>query len=98
MILENRSIRRSTVRIPHTWHAAYASAMRESDPDEVIGRIEYAISAIERRYSEWDADPGSPAELTVIQKCICALKRVMKREQLRRHGAALQLQRKSTHL
>jgi hypothetical protein len=63
--------------------------MRESDPDELIGRIEYAISAIERRYSEWEADPGSPAELKAIQKCITALRRLMKQEQLGRHNAIL---------
>ena len=98
MIFESR-IRRSTVRVLHTWHTAYASAMRESDPDELIGRIEYAISAIERRYSEWHAHPGSPAELTAIQQCISALKRLMKQEQHRQHGAALQrLEGKSTQL
>lgn len=82
MTSENQSIRRTTVRVPHIWHAAYLSAMRESNRDELIGRIEYAISAIERRYSEWEADPGSPAELKAIQKCICALKRLMRQEQL----------------
>jgi hypothetical protein len=78
---------RTAVRIAHSWHAAYESALKESDPGELIGRIEYAISAIERRSSEWEADPGSPAELKAIQQCISALKRLMKREQTRRHGA-----------
>src|SRR5579864_8711760 len=70
------------VRVPHSWHEAYASALRESDPDKLIGRIEYAINAIERRYSEWTNAPGTPAELAAIQRCICALKRRMKEEQL----------------
>ena len=87
MILDKLRTRRSTVRVSHSWHQAYASALRESDPGELIGRIEYAISAIERRYSEWEADPGSPAELTAIQKCISALTLLMKREQLRSHDA-----------
>jgi hypothetical protein len=82
-------IRRSTVPVPHSWHQAYASALEESDPGELIGRIEYAICAIERRYSVWGTDPGSPAELRAIQKCISALRRLMKREQLRRPGAVL---------
>lgn len=86
---ENPSIRRTTVRVPHFWHEAYASAVRESDPAQLIGRIEYAIIAIERRYSEWETHPGSPAELKAIQKCISALKRLMKQEQLRRQGAVL---------
>ena len=93
MIFESRSIRRSTVRVLHTWHTAYASAMRESDPDELIGRIEYAISAIERRYSEWESNPGTPAELTAIQKCISALERLVKQTQLGRHGAVLSMAR-----
>src|SRR5215469_5626268 len=78
-------MRRTTVRIAHSWHAAYASALRESDSGELIGRIEYAIRAIERRSSEWEADPGSPAELKAIQQCISALKRLMMREQTRGH-------------
>lgn len=71
-------MRRITVRLPHSWQEAYTSALRESDPDKFIGRIEYAISTIERRYSEWGTDPGTPAELTALQKCISALKRRMK--------------------
>jgi hypothetical protein len=74
-------IRRSTIRVPHYWHEAFASALRESDPGELIGRIEHAISAIERRCSEWEADPGSPAERKAILKCTSALKRLMKQEQ-----------------
>ena len=84
MVLEKQRIRRTTVRMAHSWQAAYSLALRESDPSELDGRIEYAIGAIERRYSEWDTDPGSPAELKAIQKCISALKRLMKQEQTRR--------------
>lgn len=67
-----------SVRVPHSWHEAYASAFTESDPSKLNGRIEYALNAIERRYSEWGSDPGTPAELTAIQKCICTLRRLMK--------------------
>ena len=86
---ENLGTRRITVRLPHSWHEAYASALRESDPDKFIGCIEYAISTIERRYSQWETDPGTHTELTALQKCVSALKRRMKQEQLRRHGAVL---------
>jgi len=65
-------------RIPHSWQEAYALAFRESDPDKLTGRIEYALIAIERRYSEWGDYPGTPAELRAIQKCISALQRLMK--------------------
>ena len=88
---ENPGIRRSTTRTPHSWREAYAWALSESDARELSGRIEYAISAIERRCSEWDIHPGSPAELNAIQKCTSALKRQMKPEQLRRHGAVLSI-------
>ena len=94
---ENSSIRRTTVRVPHFWHEAYASALRESDPGELIGRIEYAIIAIERRYSEWETHPGSPAEMKAIQKCISALKRLMKQEQLRKHEAVLSTHQREGH-
>jgi len=76
-------------RVPHSWREAYASALRESDPSKLIGRIEYAITAIERRYSEWGTEPGTPAELTAIQTCISALVRLMKQKQLGKHGAVL---------
>jgi hypothetical protein len=76
-------------RVPHSWREAYASALRESDPSKLIGRIEYAITAIERRHSEWGTDPGTPAELTAIQACISALMRLMKQKQLGKHCAVL---------
>ena len=56
----------------------------ESDPIKVIGRIEYAMYALERRYSEWTTDPGTPAELAAIHKCISALARLTKQN---RQGA-----------
>ena len=61
----------------------------ESDPIKVIGRIEYAMYALERRYSEWATDPGTPAELAAIRKCILALARLTKRNQLGTDGANL---------
>jgi hypothetical protein len=87
MTFEKLRIQRNSVRVGHSWHQAYGLALRESDPGELVGRIEYAINAIERRYAEWGADPGSPAELKAIQKCISALRRLLKREHLRMHGA-----------
>ena len=83
MIIGKLTARRSTVRVAHSWHQAYISALRESDSGELIDRVEYAISAIERRYSEWETDPGSPAELAAIRKCIAILAQLMKRERLR---------------
>lgn len=85
--IEKELVRPITVRTAHSWQTAYLLALKESDPGELLGRIRYAISAIERRYSEWEAAPGSTAELEAIQKCISDLKRLMKREQTRRHGA-----------
>lgn len=65
-------------RVPHSWRQAYELALTESDSIRVIGRIEYAMYALERRYSEWATDPGTPAELAAIQKCISALGRLLK--------------------
>ena len=89
MTFEMLKIQRNRLRVPHSWQQAYASALRESDPGELLGRVEYTINAIERRYSEWEADPGSLAELTAIQKCISVLRRLIKREQLRTPGTVL---------
>lgn len=70
-------------RVPHYWRQAYELAMIESDPNRLIGRIEYALNALERRYAEWGTDPGTPAELTAIRNCISTLIRLMKQTQLR---------------
>ena len=59
----------------------------ESDPIKVIGRIEYAMYALERRYSGWATDPGTPAELAAIQKCISALARLTKQSRPAADGA-----------
>jgi hypothetical protein len=61
----------------------------ESDPIKVIGRIEYAMYALERRYAEWATDPGTPSELTAIQKCISALTRLTKQNRMGTDGANL---------
>jgi len=69
-------------RVPHSWREAYELALMESDPIQVIGRVEYAMYALERRYAEWPTDPGSPAELAAIQRCISTLVRLMKQNRL----------------
>ena len=74
-------------RVPHCWREAYEAALIETDPSKLIGRIEYALNALERRYADWGTDPGTPAELTAIQQCISALGRLMRQEQFGRHSA-----------
>jgi len=64
-------------RVRHSWREAFLSVLDESDPDKLPGRIEYAITALERRYAEWGSDPGTPAELTAIQKALSAFARLM---------------------
>jgi hypothetical protein len=72
-------------RIRHSWREACASALGESNPHELLGRIEYAITAIERRYAEWGTDPGTPAELNAIEKAIASLERQLE-EKLEGYG------------
>jgi|SRR6516165_6801109 hypothetical protein len=74
-------------RVPHSWRQAYEAALIESDPNKLIGRIEYALNALERRYADWGIDPGTPAELIAIQECILALQRLMRQQRLERHAA-----------
>lgn len=76
-------------RVPHSWQEAYKLAFTESDPAKVMGRVEYALIAIERRYSEWGTDPGTPAELRAIQKCISALQRRLKQKLPVRRGTVV---------
>ena len=76
-------------RVPHSWRKAYELALMESDLIEMIGCIEYAMNTLERRYSEWGTDPGTPAELSAIQKCISALARLMKQSRPATEGANL---------
>jgi len=72
-----------------SWREAYELALIESDPIKVIGRIEYAMYALERRYSGWGTAPGTPAELAAIQKCISSLARLLKQNRLGTDGANL---------
>jgi hypothetical protein len=67
-------------RIRHSWRKAFLSALDESNPDELPGRIEYAITTLERRYAEWGSDPGTSAELNAIQEALSALGRLMHEE------------------
>ena len=60
-------------RARYSWHEAYTLALSESDSGRLPGRIQYGILAIERRYAEWGSNPGTPAELSAIQKAIVAL-------------------------
>jgi hypothetical protein len=76
-------------RIRHSWQKAFLSALDESDPDELPGRIEYAISTLERRYAEWGSDPGTSAELNAIQKALSALGRLMNEELAKYQDAPL---------
>ena len=76
-------------RVPHSWLEAYQAALIEPDPNKLIGRVEYALNVLERRYSDWGSDPGTPAELSTIQKCISALQRLMRQERLGREAATL---------
>jgi hypothetical protein len=64
-------------RIRHSWRQAFLSVLDESDPEKLPGRVEYAIAALERRYADWGSDPGTPSELTAIQKALSALARLM---------------------
>jgi hypothetical protein len=59
----------------HSWREASASALAESDPEKLLGRIEYALTTLERRYSEWGTNPGTAAEVKAIQRAILALER-----------------------
>lgn len=76
-------------RVPHFWKEAYERAMTETDSIKVIGRIEYAMYALEKRYAEWAADPGTPAELAAIQKCISVLVRLIKQNRVATDRACL---------
>ncbi len=79
---ETRSNSGHMGRVRHSWREAFLSVLDESDPDKLPGRIENAITALERRYAEWGCDPGTPAELNTIQKALSALGRLMNEERV----------------
>jgi hypothetical protein len=64
--------------VRHFWQADCA-ALGKSDPVWLLGHIESRIAALERRYSLWGTDPGTPAELRAIQNALSALQHLMKR-------------------
>jgi len=74
--------------VRHFWQADCA-ALGKCDPVWLLGRIESRIAALERRYSQWGSDPGTPAELSAIQNALSALQRLMN-ETLARYGDAPQ--------
>lgn len=76
-------------RVPHFWREAFLSAIGETDPNKWMGRVEYAINALERRYADWGSDPGTPAELHAIQEAIRSLERLME-ERLGKLGSTSQ--------
>jgi hypothetical protein len=60
-------------RARHSWREACALALKESDPKKLFGRIEYALTTLERRYAECEFAPLTPAERKAIRKMILAL-------------------------
>lgn len=75
--------RASMGRFGHHWRQAFLSALNETEPDKLPGRVEYAITALERRYAEWGSDPGTQAELNAIHRAISALERLMNEKLVR---------------
>ena len=69
-------------RFGHAWREAFLSALNETDTKKLPGRVEYAITALERRYAEWGGDPGTQAELNAIHRAISALERRLMNEKL----------------
>jgi hypothetical protein len=73
--------------VRHSWREACALALAESDPSKLPGRVEYAITALERRYAEWGSDPGTQAELNAIHRGISALEHLMNEKLVRSENA-----------
>lgn len=60
-----------------SWREESAAAFREIDACARLARIERAITAIEKRYSEWRKVPGSQRELNAIRQTIQALSELL---------------------
>jgi hypothetical protein len=67
-------------RVGHSWREACALALAESDPKKFIGRLDCAITALQKRYAEWESHALTPAELSQIRKAITALERRMQNQ------------------
>lgn len=76
-------------RLGHHWREAFLSALNETDLNKLPGRVEYVITALERRYAEWGSDPGTQAELNAIHRAISALERRLMNEKLVRFDDVL---------
>jgi hypothetical protein len=64
------------------WREVCASALRESDPEKLITRIEHAIAALERRFAEWASNPGTSDELRLIRQTISHLQGLLQEKVL----------------
>ena len=69
-------------RESNSWREVCELALRESDPQKLITRIEHAIATIERRYAEWASKPGTPEELRLIRQTISHLERLLQEKVL----------------
>lgn len=74
-------------RVGHSWREACALALAESDSKKFIGRLDCAITALQKRYAECESHPLTSTELTEIRKTITALERRMQ-HQLAQDSAA----------
>jgi hypothetical protein len=59
------------------WQEAFVAALRDTDPMRSICRVESAVAALERRFAEWDEDPGSETENQAIRQAISALQTLL---------------------
>ncbi len=76
------------MRRPRSWQDACAAALSCTNPKEVLGLIESAITSLERRYSEWSSTPGTPEELNAIQQYTSELQKKLASHSDIKRGAA----------
>jgi hypothetical protein len=59
---------------PYPWQEHCACFLQETDHIEALRLLELAIGAIERRYAEWPASPGTGEEVAAIRAAISDLR------------------------
>ena len=61
----------------YAWQEAFLTALRAADAVQPMCLVERAIAALERRFAEWDENPGSETERQAIHQAISALQTLL---------------------
>jgi hypothetical protein len=61
----------------YAWQEDFLAALRDTDSVRSLCQVEHAVAALERRFAEWNENPGSETENQAIRQAISALETLL---------------------